>query len=113
MTKTYSLDNSQNSNIREYRFDIQQEAMKELTPTYSEVLRILREAFSLVDITQIVKKIQLPKSTDLFTTLLKGSNRIFTPQHLRLLQRALRLSLKQAILLLKPDLPDDISLQQT
>ncbi|GAB6008230.1 hypothetical protein [Dysgonomonas reticulitermitis] len=57
MTKTYNLDNSQNSNIREYRFDIQQEAMKELSPTYSEVLRILREAFSLVDITQIVKKI--------------------------------------------------------
>lgn len=53
MAKICSIENTQKS-IKEFRsFDIQ---TNECSPTYSEILRILKEAFSFVDINQIIKK---------------------------------------------------------
>jgi len=60
MAKIYNIGNSQRNDVSECRpFDVQkqEEETNEYTSAYSEVLRILKEAFRLVDITQIIKKL--------------------------------------------------------
>jgi hypothetical protein len=54
MTKNYSIEVNQDSKIREYSFDVQQQNME--CSTYSEILKIFREAFSLIDINKIIRK---------------------------------------------------------
>ncbi|NDW18051.1 hypothetical protein D0T53_03855 [Dysgonomonas sp. 216] len=59
MAKIYNIENSHKSETSECRpFDVkeQKEELNEYTSAYAEVLRILKEAFSFVDITQIIKR---------------------------------------------------------
>ncbi|WP_156032887.1 hypothetical protein [Prevotella sp. 10(H)] len=59
MGKIYNIGSTSETKINECRpFDTHSlEVEREYSNTYSEILRIFREAFSLVDITQIIKKI--------------------------------------------------------
>ncbi len=60
MVKIYNIGSSQDAKINECRpFDIQgQEIVGEFSSTaYSEILKIFREAFALIDITQVIKKL--------------------------------------------------------
>lgn len=54
MTKNYNIEVNQDSKIREYSFNVQKQNVE--YSTYSEILRIFREAFSLVDINKIIRK---------------------------------------------------------
>lgn len=57
MSKVYSIENTQDNRIRECcPFDIQDNDMMYEHSTYNEVLRILREAFKLVDFNNILRK---------------------------------------------------------
>ena len=60
MANFYNIENSQNKEVSECRpFEApkKEEEVNEYTSAYSEVLRILKEAFSFVDITQIIKRL--------------------------------------------------------
>jgi hypothetical protein len=57
MSKVYSIESTQENKIRECcPFDIQDQDMFNGYSTYNEVLKILREAFKMVDITKIIGK---------------------------------------------------------
>lgn len=56
MAKTYSIDTNYDMKANNcYSFSAQQKN-NESTPAYSEVLKIFRKAFSLVDMNSILKK---------------------------------------------------------
>lgn len=56
MAKTYSIDTNYDMKANNcYSFDTRQKD-NESAPTYSEVLKIFRKAFSLVDMNSILKK---------------------------------------------------------
>jgi len=58
MAKIYNIENSQKNEVSECRpFDVQKQQEEEAVSAYTEVLRILKEAFSFVDITQIIKRL--------------------------------------------------------
>lgn len=59
MAEIYNIGSTPETKIRECRpFDVQSiDLEKEYSSTYSEILKIFREAFCLVDITQIIKKL--------------------------------------------------------
>lgn len=54
MTKNYSIEVNKNSKIRECSFDVQKQNIE--YSTYSEILKIFREAFSIIDINKIIRK---------------------------------------------------------
>ncbi|MBK5720032.1 hypothetical protein JGH11_04025 [Dysgonomonas sp. Marseille-P4677] len=59
MAKIYNIGSAPETKISECRpFDVQSiEIETEYSSTYSEILKILREAFYLVDITKIIRKL--------------------------------------------------------
>ena len=60
MGKIYNIESNQKSNVSECRpFEdvVRREEENENSSTYTEVLKILKEAFSLVDITKIIRKL--------------------------------------------------------
>ena len=59
MAKIYHIESAQKSEILECSpFEtVEKEEANESVSTYSEVLRILKEAFSLVDITKIIRNL--------------------------------------------------------
>lgn len=59
MTKIYTINSSQETQIENYcSLEIQkQDITNQYSPTYSEILRIFKEAFSKIDMSQIIKKI--------------------------------------------------------
>lgn len=57
MNKVYSIENTQDRKMGECcPFDIQSQDAFNNSSTYDEVLRILREAFKMVDIGTIIRK---------------------------------------------------------
>ncbi len=60
MAKIYNIQNSQKVDVSECRpFEepLKKEEVNENASAYTEVLKILKEAFNLVDITKIFKKL--------------------------------------------------------
>lgn len=59
MERIYNIGSSHEAKINECRpFGVQSfDVEAEYSSTYNEILKIFREAFSLVDVTQIVKKL--------------------------------------------------------
>ncbi|MDR1882252.1 MAG: hypothetical protein LBR26_05650 [Prevotella sp.] len=59
MERIYNIGSARESKIGEYRsFDVPDLGVEaECSSAYNEILNILREAFSLVDITRIIKKL--------------------------------------------------------
>lgn len=59
MAKIYNIESNQKTNVSECRpFETDsKEEVNESSSAYVEVLKILKEAFSLVDITKIIKKL--------------------------------------------------------
>jgi len=57
--KIYNIDNNQKSNVSECSpFEVKnQKEESQYSPAYMEVLKILKEAFSYVDITKIIRKL--------------------------------------------------------
>ncbi|MDR1717863.1 MAG: hypothetical protein LBS20_18670 [Prevotella sp.] len=58
MERIYNIGSSHEAKINECRpFGVQSFDVEAEYSTYNEILKIFREAFSLVDVTQIIKKL--------------------------------------------------------
>lgn len=58
MAEIYNIGGASENKIREYRsFEAQSIEVENEYSSYSEILKIFREAFCLVDITQIIRKL--------------------------------------------------------
>jgi hypothetical protein len=54
MSKIYSIETSQDLNVRDYNIFENHEQVKNQSPTYMGVLKIFKEIFKQIDISKII-----------------------------------------------------------